>query len=560
MKKLEKIILTGAFILMWAVLAAYAGGPIFSDEFLYIDAGLRNFAEPSYGNRYFHIYLQKFFMEIAPSPLWGIRVFWGFNIALTAVLVYLNSRLFFRDSNIIHGLISLAFFFSFAFITEYSGEPAVDITAMMMVMVYLTIYYLSIRKGNDKRFFAGILGMLAFLSFKTKETTIFINLLFLGFGFGESGEWSWKLAISHLKYFLFGLAGGIGIFIFLDGLVLGKPLFAVNPTTFGAVFSNYDFQPGFFFGPTSWYQEYFLDDLAVPFLLFLLSGVKRRSEMGVRRLLIWTYPLVMAVFVTVNMLKVTFGFIERFYFPALPVIASLAPQFLKIVVPGTKKQRLGFLALLAASFGLVLLLRSVLMDYSASLHFDFGRFLDSIYYPVVLSILLVATIWMQRYDWAGIVLPLFCLMALLLSPLLYTQKYFFRFPMVRERYQTLFYPFKTFKEELAIGEGDVIYISADLARSQEMLSDDPNDITGMYNFYFDSRISDRSVFLGYSQEAMPQALSEREFNYALLSESDIKLIMEGDVPEETRKEIEDRYRFVADPEEKVYLLLLDDID
>jgi len=93
-----------------------------------------------------------------------------------------------------------------------------------------------------------------------------------------------------------------------------------------------------------------------------------------------------------------------------------------------------------------------------------------------------------------------------------------------------------------------------------MLSDDPNDITGMYNFYFDSRISDRSVFLGYSQEAMPQALSEREFNYALLSESDIKLIVEGDVPEETRKEIEDRYRFVADPEEKVYLLLLDDID
>lgn len=557
MKKLEKILLTVAFVLMWAVLAAYAGGPIFSDEFLYIDAGLRNFAEPSYGNRYFHIYLQKLFMEIAPKPLWGIRVFWGFNMALTAALVYLNSRLLFRDNKIIHGLISLAFFFSFAFITEYSGEPAVDITAMMMVMVYLTIYHLYTRNGDNKKLFAAVLGLLAFLSFKTKETTIFINLLFLGFAFDENGEWSWELAFFHIKYFLPGLAAGIGVFIILDSLVLGKPFFAISPATFGAVFSNYDFRPGFFFGPTSWYQEYFLDDLVVPFLLFLLSGVGRRNEMGARRLLIWIYPLVMAAFVTVNMLKVTFGFIERFYFPALPVIAMLAPQFLRIVLPETKKQRLGFLALLAGSFGLVLLLRSLLMDYSASLHFDFGRFLDSIYYPVILSILLAAVIWIQRYNWAGIVLPLFCITALLLSPLLYTQKYFFRFPNVRERYDTLFHPFETFEEELMIGDEDVLYVSADLARSQEMLSDDPNDITGMYNFYFDARISDQNVFLGYSQEALPETLSQREFDYALLSKADIELVMGGAVPEGTREEITDRYRFMAGPEENVYLLLTD---
>jgi len=557
MNKLEKILLIAAFIAMWAVLAVFAGGPIFSDEFLYIDAGLRNFAEPSYGNRYFHIYLQKLFMEIAPTNLWGIRVFWGFNIALTAALVYLNSRLLFRDNRILHGMISLAFFFSFAFITEYSGEPAVDITAMLMVMGYLTVYHFSIREGGSKKVFACVLGALAFLSFKTKETTIFINLLFLGFAFDEDGDWNWKLAFYHLKYFLLGLAGGIAVFILLDGLVLGKPFFAISPDTFGAVFSNYDFQPGFFFGPTNWYKEYFLDDLMVPFLLFLLSGVRRRSETGVRRLLIWVYPLMMAAFVTLNMLKVTFGFIERFYFPALPVIAMLAPQFLKIDVPENRKQWLGFLALLAASLGLIFFLRSMLMGYSASLHFDFGRFLDSIYYPVILSILLGTVIWIQRYNWAGLVLPLFCLAALLLSPLLYTQKYFFRFPSVRERYDTLFHPFETFGEEFSIGEEDVLYVSADLARSQEMLSDDPNDITGMYNFYFDAGIGDRNVFMGYAQETMPDALSQREFDYALLSKADMEMITGGAVPEETWEAIMDRYQILADPEESVYLLLAD---
>ena len=44
--KTEKILIILFFAATWAVLALNAGGPIFSDEFLYIDAGLRNFAEP----------------------------------------------------------------------------------------------------------------------------------------------------------------------------------------------------------------------------------------------------------------------------------------------------------------------------------------------------------------------------------------------------------------------------------------------------------------------------------------------------------------------------------
>ena len=119
--KLEKIILIILTLCVWFVLAVYAGAPIFSDEFMYIDIGLRNYKEPSYGNRYFHVYLQKFFMDLAPTPLQGVRIFWGFIIALTAAMIYLNARTFFKDSHPLHGLLALAFFFSFPLITEYSG-------------------------------------------------------------------------------------------------------------------------------------------------------------------------------------------------------------------------------------------------------------------------------------------------------------------------------------------------------------------------------------------------------------------------------------------------------
>ena len=367
--KTEKVLIILFFAATWAVLALNAGGPIFSDEFLYIDAGLRGFAEPSYGNRYFHIYLQKLFMSLAPTPLQGVRLFWGFLIALTATLIYFNARTLFKKSNPLHGLLALAFFFSFPLITEYSGEPAVDITAMAMVILYISVYLYALRNPDKKRIAAIALGALAFIAFKTKETTIFVNFLLLGFILDEHGHWDWQALRDLVRPILTGLAAGIGLFILLDGLILGKPFFAIDPATFAAIFKNYTFEPGFFFGPTSWYREYFLDDILLPFLLFVISGISLGAKTDARRRLLWIYPLLLAVFVTWNMLKVTFGFIERFYFPALPVIATLAPQFLRITWPDSRKKWLIYGLLLAAAAALIFILRSALMAYSASFQF-----------------------------------------------------------------------------------------------------------------------------------------------------------------------------------------------
>lgn len=546
--KTEKLLIIFFFAATWVVLAMNAGGPIYSDEFLYIDAGLRNFSEPSYGNRYFHIYLQKLFMALAPTPLQGVRIFWGFLIALTATLIYFNARTFFKESSPLHGLLALAFFFSYPLITEYSGEPAVDITAMAMVTLYISVYLYALSNPDKKRTAAIALGALAFIAFKTKETTIFVNFLLLGFVLDEHGHWDWKALKDLIKPVLTGLAAGIGLFILLDGLVLGKPFFAISPATFEAVFKNYNFKPGFFFGPTSWYREYFLDDFILPFLLFIVSGIKLGTETDARRRLLWVYPLLLAVFVTWNMLKVTFGFIERFYFPALPAIAMLAPQFLRITWPDSRKKWLSYGLLLVAAAVLMVILRSATMAYSAALNFDFSRFLDSIYYPILLSILLAVIIWVRKYHWAATIIPLFCVAAMLLSPLLYTYKYFFRYPKVQEQYDQLLYPFETFKEELKFENTDKILVSADLDRSLGMLSDDPNDITGMANFFFDRRISRENVTMGYSRPAMQNMLAKKGIDYALLSSADWKALSE-------QPEIEAKYQATIDPAGQVVLLI-----
>ncbi len=545
--KTEKILIILFFAATWAVLALNAGGPIFSDEFLYIDAGLRSFAVPNYGNRHFHIYLQKLFMALAPTPLQGVRAFWGFLIAITAALIYFNARTFYKKSSVLHGLLGLAFFFTYPFIIEFSGDTAVDITAMMMVMLYISVYLFALRNPDKKRISASVLGALAFIAFKTKETTIFVNFLLIGFVLDEQGKWNWQTLRELIRPVLIGLAAGIGLFILLDGLILGKPFFAIDPATFAAVFKNYEFDPGFYYGPTSWYKVYFFDELLLPFLLYIIGLVRLGPGTDARRRLVWIYPLLLAVFVTLNMLKVTYGFIERFYFPGLPIIAMLAPQFLNITWPDSRKKWLTFGLLSVAAAAVIMILRSALMVYSGSFHFEFVRFLDSIFYPVLISILLAAVIWNKKFNWSGSIIPLFCIAGMLLSPLLYTYKYFIRYPKVQERYDLQFYPFETFKDDLKIEAADTMLISADIKRSLEMLSDDPNDITGMANFFFNWRIGRENVIMGYNQPGMITALANKDIDYALISGEDWKVIS-------TRPDIISKFDEQIDKSERIVLL------
>ena len=549
--KVERIILIILTLGLWFVLAVYAGAPIFSDEFMYIDIGLRNYKEPSYGNRYFHVYLQKFFMELAPTPLQGVRIFWGFIIALTAAMIYLNARTFLKDNHPLHGLIALAFFISFPLITEYSGEPAVDLTAMLMVLIYTSVYLWGLRNPDEKGKVLVALGALAFLAFKTKETTIFINMLILGFILDEDFHWRWKDILEIIKPLLIGFAVGILIFMMLDGFILGDPFFAISPSTFGAIFTHYDFGKKFYDGPVSWYDEYFLDDLLLPFLLFLAGGLRLKEKVDIKRKLIWIYPLVMVVFVTLNMIKIPWGFIERFYFPALPIVAILAPQVLRFNLPQKKQDWLVFALLLAGIGGLILVMRSILMSYAGTMYFEYTRILDSLYYPVLLTILLGSLIWVKRWQWLSAALPLFCIAAMLFSPLLYSYKYFYTHPKINQRYEELMAPFTAFEGEMALGEEDRIYVSQSLDETFDMLSSDPNDIVGMYNFYFDARITDYNVWMGYGRRDMYEMLTTRNLSHGLLTAEDWTWLQEN---AEDFELLTDLYSEQSDPEELFMLL------
>ncbi len=541
-----------AALLVWLVLSLKGSGPIYSDELLYVDIGLNNYQVASYGNRYFHVYLQKLFMGLAPTPLVGIKIFWGFLVSSTALLVYWNARSFFRHSQPLHGLLAVAFYFSYRFISRYCGVTSADITAMWMVAIFLTVYLIHLRTGRRHQWPLVLLGTLSFLSFKTKETTLFANIFLLGLLFDQDGKFEAKKLATFIRPFLAGFFSAVGLMIFLDAIFLHNPLFSISPSTLASVFENYAYTGGFRKEPTSYFTTFLLADIMLPFLLYLVSGVvSHEREQEPSRKIVWLFPLVLAFFMTLNMLKIPWGFIERFYFPALPVIAILAPQWLRFELPRSFREKVLMALLALAGIALVVFLHLALQNYTDSIKWDYGKFVESIYQPLLLCFILGFILMVRRMNWWNILLPLTCILALVLSPLLYNQKYIFRAPLTQSYFDQVYAPFITYQDTIQYSDGMKVFISNGIATEYQMLTSDRNELSAMFNIFFNARTSQQNFVIGFEPEKMASTLTTREFEYVLLAQADWQRISQD---ADALAHIQNQYTLFTEPDGKLFLL------
>jgi len=550
--KLEKIFSVAVFLAIWVLLAMYGSGPVFSDQLMYVDIGLNNIPNADYGNRYFHVYLQKLFMALAPSAMVGTRIFWGFLVAITALLVYWNARSFFKHSTPLHGLLALLFFFSYRFIAEYCGLTETDITAMTMVTIFLTIYLFHLRSGRKYTWPVVALGALFFLSFKTKETTLTANVILLGLLFDEDGKFSLRSIRPLIKPFFIGLAGAIGLFILLDSVFLHNPFFSISPATISAVINNYGYKLEFEKEPSSYYS-YLLIAQMVPFLLYMISGVKRYKSGDIPSLKVtWLFPLVLAVWMTLNMLKIPLGFIERFFFPALPTIAILAPQFLDFEWPKKANEKIGFWALLVFGFVLIWVMRNAFIAWTNSIRWDYARFLDSIFYPLVLSVLLGLIFTVRKFKWLSSAIVVICILALTLAPLIRTQKYIFRTSFTGEIFEQVYQPFITYRSQIHYFPGMQMYFSANVSSETGTLSDNRDELKAMFNAFFDGRANGDNFIIQWDRTYIPDDINHQRYDYVLLNQAD------WDIVERNLYRFEkfrSTYDVFTDPDDPVVLLV-----
>lgn len=415
------------FSVLGVFLTRYAGGPVTSDEVMYINHGLMNIRDPFIINRYTHIYFQKLFMALADTPLDGVRAYWGFLVASLAALTYAISRMVTKRSNPIHGVLSTLLFLSIPLLVVYSGNTTVDITAGFFISLLVFLFILYFRLPTRPAYLLVVMGLVFFLAFRTKETTLSTAVLFIGFLFNEDGKIDLRCFLKRIGFFLIGILAGVALFIVLNGIFLNDPWFGLRLKEYSRFNSTYiqanigdDSKP-----IANWFTDYLLDGLLYIFVAYLLSGVivLRQEKTPLR--LPWMVPLALTAILSIIIGFSPWVVIPRYAFPVVGLLCALAPQLIVFEPPKLRKEWLWFTLSLIIAMALFLIGRRLLVK--ASLHgpYYYPDFLASTVYPLTLIGLILLAFLFKKYSVKTVFLPLLVFIIFIAYPLYYNSIHFF---------------------------------------------------------------------------------------------------------------------------------------
>jgi hypothetical protein len=547
---------------LYLLLAYYAlGGPLSNDVMWYINAGMNQIKDTFILNRYFHVFMQAIFVELAPSPLVGHQHFWAFLISATSLTIYLGARNFSYQSGRLHGLFGLAIFFSIKALSETTGMALVDISAMFMVSLITLVYLFSLKQDHRSAWLIGLLGFLFFLAFKTKETTLITGLLIFGLGYGPQPDFKLSQLLKRLPTFALGGLLGLIFFMLLSGIFLGDFFFGMRPAEIRAFALTYvqgaaeaPPQPGL----DTWYNGFFFSVLLFPFVLYLLSGARCApdEQLSDGQRLVWLLPLALILFVSLTIGN-QWGFLPRFIFPSLPLIAMLAPQFLELKFSSQSKDRLlslgGLALLLAALVGLRLAIRANLLERGQ----DISVFLATTLNPIFLTLILGLSFFKQRLNLVASLLVLTLSLGILSAPLAGNLREMLQRQSNAQQTQRLFHPFATFAEDITYQEDMRFYSSQNVWAELNMshFGKDPNEVASMFNLYFDARSNKDQYTLSTDPLEILAQAQTTDYNYILLSSQDWQTIAAQPTAQTQWLQ---KYQPILDPVHGLVLLKYDD--
>ncbi|MBG0787234.1 MAG: hypothetical protein H0S79_19245 [Anaerolineaceae bacterium] len=377
------------FIVLFVFFSANAAGPRGSDELLYADIGLRGYSNYIVMNRYTHIYLEAIFMAMASTPLLGMKLFWGFVMSVSSVSVFLLGRYIRKDNNIWHGAIALVIFLAGNLFYRYFGIPIVDLTTMMMVMIYLLVFIYFIRK-NDSNWIILLLGAIFFWSFKTKEFSVILLLTLPVFGFASEKTFNWKKLFIRWGFFVLGVLAGSAIFILVNAIVIGDPLFGFRFSDWVQFKATLDSFTTIKPDPESYLHTLIWPVYFLSFTLYLLSFAKLHAKLSIREKAIWLIPLVYLIMMILLMVRSGWRTDERYLYPVIGLIAALAPQYFEFKLPETKKATILYAVGLLIGGAFIFLVRFLLYRISASLGMTISALVTNYAIDIFFLILIVA--------------------------------------------------------------------------------------------------------------------------------------------------------------------------
>lgn len=511
-------------VIIGVVFAIYGrGGPNSSDITLYMNLGLNGIKMPFVLNRYFNIFLHAAFIKLASSPLEGYHCFWGFIIGMSSFLIYFSARKVLKRSTPLHGFLAVAIFFSFTVIADYSGMIAVDFTAMLMILIFFTIYIISLNQEHKKPWLIGALGCILFLAFKTKETTLPAAVLLIGLGWAGQKKFKISTLLKNLLYVVYGVLVGMIIFGILSWVFLGDPFFGLRISEWQEYFATngvittsvLEAMNSIEDGNTDdWYAGYWFEFTLLPFLFYIISGVTLPREEIPSRKVLWLLPIMFAVFLIVS-INNRYGYIERYGLPVMPILSILAPQFIDLRWPEVRKKQknyiIFFLIGVIIAVGIRVWLRIVLPSHGL----DVGSIVTLMYYPILLSLLFISLFLFKRFQFSHI-LNFIILVSLLTAPVGSNIRSIFQFHENQQNFTEAVEPFSEFDEYIECTLDTRFYVTYDVFDQSPLnIIKNIDELLCLFNIYFDASTTRDSFNYVEEPEDISSDILAEDYDYVL---------------------------------------------
>jgi len=550
LKYLEIGLVVVVSLVIGVLFAVFAqGGPNSSDITLYMNVGMNGIKIPFILNRYFHVFLQTIFLKLAPSPIQGYHVFWGFIVGLNTCLIYLSARKALKRSNPIHGVLAVLVFFSFSAIAETAGVIVVDFTAMMMITVFFFIYLLSLNHGHSNPWLVGALGFVLYLAFKTKETTLPAAVLLIGLGWVNGERFNFNRLMKNALWVLCGVLGGMAFFGILSWIFLGDPFFGLRISEWREFLSTYAVYSSRVLETMNaletgnlddWYKGYWFEFTLLPFLFYLISGFQLDRKVCYARKLLWLPPLTYTLLLIV-LINNRLGYEIRFGLPVLPVLAVLAPQFIDIRWPETKHNRIRLLLYLGIGLALAVGIRLLLRFVIHARGLDLGSVVTLMYYPILITILFASLLlFKEKLIWQ--VLNILILFSLMVSPVASNLRSMFIFRENQAQFKEVVLPFVAFEEEIDFTRETTFYMTYDVFDQHELkIGKNVDELVALFNVYFDASATRDNFIYKEGPTDITGDLLSGAYDYALVTMDDWIAMQE---PEEKLSQVKAAYEVV----------------
>ena len=516
----EIFIIIFVFFILWILLATLIKvAPNSSDILYYFEIGNKHIADPLILNRYIHVYLQQFFVVLAGSALQGLQIYWAFLFSGTLVLIYTCARIFSDKSTPYHGILSVLLFLSLPAITEIAGTPFVDVTAMFFTVAFIFAFLMSSKNKHDNKLLLVALGLIFFCSFKTKETTLPLSILFIPLSFSDN-KFNLQILFQRLLLVVIGISIGITLLIFINAVYLKEPFFGLRLSDLNYYFNTNMADKGFVVSGLTredWLVGYFFRYAFLPTILYIISGTINILKLEIDQRFVFIIPLALIFFLVISINNI-YGYQTRFALPTLAVICITASQFITFDISRFSLTHKRFLLTLAGSilFSIAMIMLIILIELRKGV--DLALFFNTVL-STVLIIILLSIIFLDKNTAFRSIAFISIIMALLILPLGYNINNIIIKQVNRSKFEETIEPILEYKDVFRINNNSYLYIELTAVNSGPIaMAKNIDEVIGLINLCYDSKLERTNVRLvDDTSNIKSDLIMAPKYDYLLLS-------------------------------------------